>query len=686
MLAYILAIAVGLGSLILYMAAFFLPEVYRKYDLAWSGVGMFYALVLWVCAGQITGSVLLGQTASVVLLGWFGWQTLHLRRTLTPLNQRTPVSGATQSVSAHLRSQGEQLQTLLQRSLAVFSPPAPVLAEPSGERSVEDHTSDSETNTSAAAVPVVPPPNKRPSNKQANILVQPPLPNRVTTPDEIWDDLEDNLALEDVSKDKASPGTTTAEAQEGKPLVVRRSAKRKGGLPGLFSRLRGTLARRPQPQLSKSLVDDNPLASEDKSSPIETKGSAEVSASAEPLPTPPIAEPSLEKIVEQPEEGEGSVGIEDVSENVSVPAIAPEIGSTHAAPTVPTPLSRGELQPATTADLHDESNWVDEADEDEPIAVYIELDPEAEEPWSDMEDSPINISWSATETIIDVEIIATDRAIEPANPDKALVEESTNAVDADPLAAWIETEQVLGMGALVDQEIDYTAEAALEEAIDSAEVPAMQPEIEEAPIVAEVEGEIELEEPQLAASTSLNLLGFNSVDAKAAHAIEYEPSWTATTSELEDDWLDGADDAAIRSSPLHVIPEEQSEAESQPALTQATSSSNESEGWDILKAPVTIADGSAVDFDLPDVATDIASDSAIEPMPVPEVPSPKAEDAVANQNELSHPEPELQPIAPAQPDSDWDEILESVNVFRVKSTTSAHHPSRLGTEDDEEWF
>lgn len=91
MLAYILALAVGLGSCAVYMAAFFFPEVHRKSDFIWSGVGLFYALILWVCAGRITGAVLLGQMASVALLGWFGWQTLTLRRELTPVVQQTPI-------------------------------------------------------------------------------------------------------------------------------------------------------------------------------------------------------------------------------------------------------------------------------------------------------------------------------------------------------------------------------------------------------------------------------------------------------------------------------------------------------------------------------------------------------------------------------------------------------------------
>ncbi|MGB5899578.1 MAG: Ycf66 family protein [Geitlerinemataceae cyanobacterium] len=89
MLSYILATIVGLGSVAFYMAAFFFPEVYRKGDFVWSGVGFFYALVLWFCAGQIGGAVLLGQTASVALVAWLGWQTLILRRETTPLAEQT---------------------------------------------------------------------------------------------------------------------------------------------------------------------------------------------------------------------------------------------------------------------------------------------------------------------------------------------------------------------------------------------------------------------------------------------------------------------------------------------------------------------------------------------------------------------------------------------------------------------
>ncbi|MBD2579430.1 Ycf66 family protein [Oscillatoria sp. FACHB-1406] len=97
MLAHILAIAVALGSFVLFMAAFFFPEVHRKYDFLWSGVAMFYALVLWICAGRITGGVLLGQTASVALLGWLGWEAFSLRRATTADGEKTVISPETQA-------------------------------------------------------------------------------------------------------------------------------------------------------------------------------------------------------------------------------------------------------------------------------------------------------------------------------------------------------------------------------------------------------------------------------------------------------------------------------------------------------------------------------------------------------------------------------------------------------------
>jgi Ycf66 protein N-terminus len=95
MLAYILAVLVGTGSVGLYIAAFFFPEIHRKHDFIWSGVGFFYALTLWIYARQSMGGIVVGQTASVALVGWFAWQTLKLRRQLVPTNQQTPLPDTT---------------------------------------------------------------------------------------------------------------------------------------------------------------------------------------------------------------------------------------------------------------------------------------------------------------------------------------------------------------------------------------------------------------------------------------------------------------------------------------------------------------------------------------------------------------------------------------------------------------
>ena len=109
-MAYLLALVVLGGSIFLYMSAFLFPEVYRRYDLLWSGLGLFYALVLWNCAGQIRGALLLSQVAAVALLGAFLWQNLALRRQLVPPEQRTPQDNPDRSLSDEI---GDRLGDLM---------------------------------------------------------------------------------------------------------------------------------------------------------------------------------------------------------------------------------------------------------------------------------------------------------------------------------------------------------------------------------------------------------------------------------------------------------------------------------------------------------------------------------------------------------------------------------------------
>ncbi len=116
MLSYLLAIIVGTGSLGLYMAAFLFPEVHRKYDLIWSGIGLFYGLVLWVCAERITGALLLSQMASVSLLGWLGWQMLSLRHAATPAALQTQLPEAANSAQDVFQIAIRQLRANLSQS------------------------------------------------------------------------------------------------------------------------------------------------------------------------------------------------------------------------------------------------------------------------------------------------------------------------------------------------------------------------------------------------------------------------------------------------------------------------------------------------------------------------------------------------------------------------------------------
>lgn len=83
MLAYFLAILGAITSLTLYLNAFIKPKIHRQDDFLWSGLGLFYSLVLWFSAGRITGALLLGQLAGMAVAIAFIWENQQLRKTIT---------------------------------------------------------------------------------------------------------------------------------------------------------------------------------------------------------------------------------------------------------------------------------------------------------------------------------------------------------------------------------------------------------------------------------------------------------------------------------------------------------------------------------------------------------------------------------------------------------------------------
>ncbi|NET09440.1 MAG: hypothetical protein F6K09_27025 [Merismopedia sp. SIO2A8] len=115
-LANLLAVGVGLGSFGLYMVAFFFPEVYRKHDLAWSGVGTIYAIALWLSAATLSPILFMGQLAIVAMLGRFVWQNLELRRAIAPDTEKTAFPEEGDSIASVIRTRlGQFIHFLTQR-------------------------------------------------------------------------------------------------------------------------------------------------------------------------------------------------------------------------------------------------------------------------------------------------------------------------------------------------------------------------------------------------------------------------------------------------------------------------------------------------------------------------------------------------------------------------------------------
>ncbi len=110
MFAHVLAVLLGLGSLLFYLAAFFYPEVHRRSDFLWGGLGLLYSAVLWFGAGQMTSLVLLGQMVAVALLLGLGWQTLTVRRQKTPVYQQTPIVLTPEVVGGWAKSKLNELR------------------------------------------------------------------------------------------------------------------------------------------------------------------------------------------------------------------------------------------------------------------------------------------------------------------------------------------------------------------------------------------------------------------------------------------------------------------------------------------------------------------------------------------------------------------------------------------------
>jgi hypothetical protein len=110
MLHSLLAWTMGLGSLGLFASGFFLPEIRRKNDLIWSGIGLFYALVMAVDSGWLRGGMVIEELASVILIVWFVLQILYHRRLSTSPEKLTPLPNSMETWKTFLKEGWGRMQ------------------------------------------------------------------------------------------------------------------------------------------------------------------------------------------------------------------------------------------------------------------------------------------------------------------------------------------------------------------------------------------------------------------------------------------------------------------------------------------------------------------------------------------------------------------------------------------------
>ena len=194
MLSYALAIAVAISSLVLFLTAFLMSGIHRKDDFLWGALGLFYALVLWYCARNITGAVLLGQAAATVLLVSYSWQTIKLRQAM----QR--VIASPKGLASASQSVGE-VSSLKGTVEGASSPQEPV-----NQEAIANSAQANETNNFSVVGSI------NGLLKRRKPRVQPPAKPLTKTPTPKV--TEEDIAIPETPIEISEPTTTTKKAQD----------------------------------------------------------------------------------------------------------------------------------------------------------------------------------------------------------------------------------------------------------------------------------------------------------------------------------------------------------------------------------------------------------------------------------------------------------------------------------------
>lgn len=148
MLAYFLATVMAIISLILYLNAFISPKIHRQDDFLWSGLGLFYALTLWVCSGRITGAVLLGQLAIIVVAIAFIWENRQLRKSITADSESNQVLEGVSILSFITFSFGKLSQLSLKKTTSKAKAEKPVKTKEKTDVVEKEKVTDSKKSNS----------------------------------------------------------------------------------------------------------------------------------------------------------------------------------------------------------------------------------------------------------------------------------------------------------------------------------------------------------------------------------------------------------------------------------------------------------------------------------------------------------------------------------------------------------
>ncbi|GAB4228081.1 MAG: hypothetical protein Kow0049_08720 [Stanieria sp.] len=318
MLPYVLAIAVGLSSLILFLTAFLLPDIHRQDDFFWSAIGLFYALVLWFCATSITGGLLLGQVAAVALLTSYNWQTFKLRKAIAHPEQQANLDSfsVVNSVKSLLSGKGKVKP----------QPPSPPVTitekEPILPNQAEVATASSPTEETSSSTPQ----NNEP------ILSEEPF----------------------VIETTSEPKTQETSTQSSTPSLV--AAKK----PGLFSNLfnfgkKKTASTTPTTKNTNSVATTKLDELLDEEFEAETTSTEVTVTIAETTSTPESETTQIETIsIKSSEEGSPTVETEEIL--VETTPIEPSSESTPLAPAEIVDIIDTEIEPDTA----ETTNWDEE--------------------------------------------------------------------------------------------------------------------------------------------------------------------------------------------------------------------------------------------------------------------------------------------------------------------------------------